>query len=189
VLALLIVFFPWISWRLERFLVGSSRLYLFWAQMLALVPGLPGSFLRRAFYWLVFPKVSWHCEIGFGTFFSQPWSVIGKNVYIGPYCIIGKTVIGDGSLIASRVSIPSGKKQHDRLPNGCLTPAREERFEVVCLGKNVWIGEGAVVMADLGDHVTVGAGTVVTKKVPSDCLVVGNPMKIIKKGKGNFLDL
>ncbi len=181
ILSVIVVLLPWLSWKLEYLLFRSSRLYLFWAQTLALVPGVPGNFLRRAFYWLVFPQVSWRCEIGFGTFFSQPWGIIAEGVYIGPYCILGKTVLGKGTLIASRVSIPSGKNQHRRLSDGSLSPAEEKNFETIRVGEYVWIGEGAIVMADLGDRVTVGAGAVVTQPVPANYIVAGNPAKIIKK--------
>ncbi len=148
---------------------------------MALIPGVWGTFLRRAYYRLIFPKVSWQCEIGFGTFFSHPWGIIEDDVYIGPYCILGKTVIGQGSLIASRVSIPSGKRQHRRLPNGRLLPADQGFFEIIRLGTQVWIGEGAIVMADVGDRATVGAGAVVTKPVPPDSVVAGNPAQVVKK--------
>ena len=181
--ALLIVFFPWLSWKIEAILWGSSRVYLFWAQTWALVPGIVGNFLRRAYYWLVFPRVSWQCEIGFGSFFSHPWAIIEKNVYIGPYCILGKVILGEGSLISSRVSIPSGKRQHLRSPEGHLLPAQEEFFQVVTIGKYVWIGEGAIVMADVGNFSTIAAGSVVVQKVPAKCLVAGNPARIIKRLK------
>ena len=178
-LSLLLVFFPWLSWRLEALLCSGSRLYLFWAQTLALVPGLPGTFLRRAFYWLVFPKCSWEWEIGFGAFFSHPWAMVGRGVYIGPYCILGKTILEEGVLVASRVSIPSGKRQHRRLPDGRLSPAEESSLEVIRIGAHAWIGEGAVVMAEVGPQATVAAGAVVTKPVPPGTVVAGNPARPI----------
>jgi len=180
-IALIIVFLPWLTWKIERILFQRNSLYLFWAQFFALIPGIVGNFLRRAFYHLVFPECSWECEIGFGTFFSQPWAIIKKGVYIGPYCIIGKTILEEGVLIASRVSIPSGKRQHKRRNDGTLTPADENAFETIHIGAHSWIGEGAIIMADLENFVTVAAGSVVTQPVCRGCIVAGNPAKIIRK--------
>ncbi|WP_456433721.1 acyltransferase [Thermosulfuriphilus sp.] len=175
--SVVLVFLPWLSWRLERLFFSQNRLYLFWAQALALIPGLPGAFLRRAYYWLVFPECSWEWEIGFGAFFSQPWAVVKKGVYIGPYSILGKTILEEGVLVASRVSIPSGRRQHRRLPDGSLSPAEEDVFETIRIGKYAWIGESAVVMAEVGRRATVAAGAVVTRPVPDDTVVAGNPAR------------
>ena len=51
------------------------------------------------------------------------------------------------------------------------------------IGKQCFIGANAIIMPGLtiGDSVVVGAGSVVTKDVPSNCIVAGNPAKIIKE--------
>lgn len=50
------------------------------------------------------------------------------------------------------------------------------------IGKRCFIGANAIVMCgiNIGDEVIVGAGAIVTKDVPSHCIVAGNPAKIIK---------
>lgn len=50
------------------------------------------------------------------------------------------------------------------------------------IGNNVNLGSNVVIIGNItiGDNVNVGAGTVITKDVPSDCTVVGNPFRIIK---------
>lgn len=52
------------------------------------------------------------------------------------------------------------------------------------IGKRCFIGANAIVMAGvrIGDEVVVGSGAVVTKDVPSHCIVAGNPAKVIKTG-------
>ena len=52
------------------------------------------------------------------------------------------------------------------------------------IGKRCFIGCGSIIMPNitLGDHVVVAAGSVVTKDVPANCIVGGNPAKVIKTG-------
>ena len=51
------------------------------------------------------------------------------------------------------------------------------------MGNNVWIGGNVCVLpgVTIGDNVVIGAGSVVTKDIPANCLVAGNPGKIIKR--------
>lgn len=54
----------------------------------------------------------------------------------------------------------------------------------VYIGKRCFIGVNAIIMPGIkiGDSVVVGSGAIVTKDVPSNCIVAGNPAKIIKTG-------
>lgn len=58
------------------------------------------------------------------------------------------------------------------------------------IGKKCFIGHNAIIMCDvkIGDEVVVGAGAVVTKDVPSNCIVAGNPARIIRQNihTGNY---
>ena len=51
------------------------------------------------------------------------------------------------------------------------------------IGNNVRICTGAIVLGEIhvGDNVTIGAGSVVVKNVPDNCVVVGNPARIVKQ--------
>lgn len=51
------------------------------------------------------------------------------------------------------------------------------------IGDNVRICAGAIVIGDIevGNNVTIGAGSVVTKSIPDNCIIVGNPARIIKR--------
>ncbi len=69
-------------------------------------------------------------------------------------------------------------QNHDpQNPNKHL-PAKE-----VVIGDNCWIGMNAVILpgVHLGDHITVGAGAVVTHSFEGNCVIAGNPARIIKK--------
>ena len=52
------------------------------------------------------------------------------------------------------------------------------------IGKRCFIGANAIIMCgvNIGDEVIVGSGAIVTKDVPSNCIVAGNPAKILKEG-------
>jgi acetyltransferase-like isoleucine patch superfamily enzyme len=98
---------------------------------------------------------------------------------MGAYCVIGHARIGDEVMMASRVSIPSGKRQHlDEA--GRLSPGTT-RFDTVVVGSRSWVGEGAIIMADVGRACVVSAGAVVGKPVPDGCLVGGNPARVIRE--------
>lgn len=150
------------------------------AHMMALFPGLPGVFLRRAFYSLTLEKCSSNCHIGFGAFFSHRGTTVEKHVYIGNYSMIGFAHLGEYCLIGSRVSIVSGKGLHALGEDGRWTPFSHERLNIVTLSKNVWVGEGAIVMADVGAGSMVGAGAVVTSDTRSHVIVAGNPARFVK---------
>ena len=84
--------------------------------------------------------------------------------------------IGKNSLIASHVTILSHDhcKRVDRLPYLSHT----------YIGENCLVGIGAIILPGIkvGNEVIVGAGSVVTKDVQSNCIVAGNPAKVIKEG-------
>ena len=82
-------------------------------------------------------------------------------------------------MIASRVSILSGKHQHGDLLKGVGN--NQPVFEKVVIGSKVWIGEGSIVAADVGSNSIVGMGSLVNKSIPENCVVAGNPARLIKK--------
>jgi maltose O-acetyltransferase len=63
--------------------------------------------------------------------------------------------------------------------------SRREWAQPVNIGNNVWIGGSVTILpgVTIGDGVTIGAGSVVTKDVPANVVVAGNPAKIIKRLK------
>ena len=160
---------------------NSELIFNTCAHIVAMLPGIPGGFLRRAFYNLTLDECSLHCHIGFGTIFSHRSIVVKEHVYIGSYALIGSAHLGEYSLIGSRVSIINNKALHTLGDNGRWTPFSAEIVARISVSKNVWVGEGAIIAADIGEGSMVGAGSVVTTNIKSNVLVVGNPSRFVKK--------
>lgn len=105
---------------------------------------------------------------------------IGKNVFINSCCRFqdqGGISIGNDVLIGHNTTIAT--LNHDMNPNkrGNLTPSP------VKIGNKVWIGADCTILpgVEIGDGAVIGAGSVVTKNIPSNTVAAGNPAKIIKE--------
>ena len=166
-------------YRLGQVLLGADRVFPGWSQAFSLLPGLSGAYLRRAFYRLVLPECGDGAHLSFGTVFSHPTARIGRDVYVGAYCVLGAVTLEADVLVGSHVSVMNGSRQHgiERLD----VPVREQPgcWPRVTIGRDTWIGDRAVVMADVGRHAVVAAGAVVTRPVPDYTIVAGVPAKVI----------
>ena len=104
---------------------------------------------------------------------------VGKNVFINFRCTFmdrGDITIGDDTFIAPGVMLIT--------ENHGIEPEKR-RFltsKPIVIGKNVWIGAGAIILpgVTVGDNSVIGAGSVVTKDVAANCVTCGNPAKLIK---------
>ena len=150
------------------------------SQAISLVPGVLGTFLRKGFYGLSLRRCSSDCAISFGTIISTPECEIGRHVYIGAYCVISDSIIGDDCLIGSHVHIISGKHAHGFEANATPMRLQPTSRKTILIGQNSWIGNGAIVMADVGSGCVVGAGSVVTKPIEDGMVVAGNPAQILR---------
>lgn len=153
-----------------------------WLEVLVCYPGLHALLLHRVAHWLYkrklpfFPRFLSHIGRIFTGIEIHPGATIGKGVFIdhGMGVVIGETaILGDYCLIYQNVTLGgTGKETGKRHPT---------------LGCNVVVGTGAKVLGNIqvGDHVRVGAGSIVLRDVPSDCTVVGVPGRIISRsGRG-----
>ncbi len=134
-------------------------------------------------------KVNLSGLVGF-TFMSgmpvQPEIRIGSGTFIGHGCgfsVARRIVIGKGCLIAGSVHVHDNDG-HPLSPDRRLRNERirqDEAAEVI-IGDNVWIGGHSLVLkgVTIGDGAIVGAGSVVTRDVPSASVVAGNPARVIK---------
>lgn len=137
-------------------------------------------------------KIQRNCILGcWETYRNQsfdPSLIIGKNCNIGQYTQItacNSIRIGNGLLTGKFVLISDNSHGGLSLEESYIPPNKRQlvsKGEVV-IGDNVWIGDKASILAGvhIGDNVIVAANAVVTKDIPSNCIVAGVPAKIVKK--------
>jgi acetyltransferase-like isoleucine patch superfamily enzyme len=170
------VFLFWIS----CLLLGKEKAFPGWSQAFSLLPGLIGAYVRRAFYRYVLSESGPDSWLSFGTIISHPTTRIGRKVYVGPFCSLGDVTLEEDVLLGSHVSIMNGSGQHgiERLD----LPIREQPgvWPHITVGQNTWIGDRAIIMADVGKHCVIGAGSLVSKPIPDYAVAVGVPAKVIR---------
>lgn len=131
------------------------------------------------------PSMSFSCRAG-----NRPELIIGDGTFIGHQCsfrIACSVRIGRHCLLAGGVAVldmdghpldAENRRNHEPTPPAGIAP--------VVIGDDVWIGAGALIIkgVTIGDRSIVAAGSVVTKNVPPDVVVAGNPARVVK----NLLD-
>jgi len=174
-------------YRLIAKSIGDDRTFPGWSQAISLIPGFTGIYLRRAFYSHILLKYDPGTCISFGSTISHPTAEIGRNVYVGLFCSLGSVIIEDEVLVSSHVSIINGGNQHGTKRLDIPTCEQPGIWKPITIGRDSWIGERSIVMADVGKHCVVGAGTVVTKPVPDFAVVLGSPARIVRYRDGREL--
>lgn len=159
---------------------SKDTLFAAYSQFISLFPGKVGAYLRAGFYRFAMQSYSADAHTSFSTLFSQIETEVASGVYIGPQCNIGKCSIGKDTLLGSAVHIMSGKQQHNFDDIDKLIREQGGVFAKINVGKNCWIGNGALIMANIGDDCIVAAGSVVIGDIPNKSIVAGNPAKVIK---------
>jgi virginiamycin A acetyltransferase len=175
----------WIEARITR---RAEAVFSFWTQVFALLPGHPGMYLRRAFYWLSLKQCTLNFFIGFGSLIFHRQTQIESGVYIGPYAVVGTAKLKKGCLIGTRANLLSGTEQHQQGADGGWSSSDIGRFRLIEIGEHVWIGEAAIVMADVGEGSVVAAGAVVSAAIPPAVVVAGNPARFVRTTVGAGTD-
>jgi maltose O-acetyltransferase len=117
-----------------------------------------------------------HCDYGFNI-------SLGAGVFLNFNCVILDVVavsIGDRTQIGPAVQIITADH-----PRAAATRASGLEFgRPVRIGRNVWIGAGAIILpgVSIGDDALIGAGSVVTRDVPAEAWAFGNPARVQGKG-------
>lgn len=128
------------------------------------------------------------CTIGdgskIGSFVEiQKGAVIGKNCKISSHTFICEGVkIGDGVFVGHNVSFINDMLPRAVNPDGSLQTEADWKLVETIVEDGASIGTGATILGGIkiGKNAVVGAGAVVTKDVPENAVVVGNPAKIIR---------
>jgi acetyltransferase-like isoleucine patch superfamily enzyme len=179
--ATLVILPQLVTFRLRALITDEDRALTGSTQLLSLVPGLCGQYLRRAFLARVLRGgCAASAAIEFGTLFSRIDSRIDENVYIGPRCHLGHVHIERDVLIAAGVHIPSGPNTHGTDPSATIHD-QPGTLRVVRIGAGSWIGSNAVVLADVGRDTIVGAGAVVTHPLPDRVIAAGVPARVVRR--------
>jgi acetyltransferase-like isoleucine patch superfamily enzyme len=131
------------------------------------------------------------CEIGdntkIGTFVE-----IQKNARVGAKCKISShtfvcegVTIEDNVFIGHNVAFINDSYPRATTREGDLQCEKDWTVETTLVKKGASIGSGATILArvTIGENALVGAGSVVTKSVPANAIVVGNPARILHSGK------
>lgn len=117
---------------------------------------------------------NFHCDLGYNIH-------VGDEFYAGYNCVIldmGEVRIGDNCMLGPNVGIYTAGhsiEPLDRNKSGYTIPIK--------IGNDVWVGGNCVILAGvtIGDNSVVAAGSIVTKDVPKNTVVAGNPARIIKE--------
>lgn len=128
------------------------------------------------------------CEIGDGTKVGafveiQKGAVIGKNVKISTHTFICEGVtIEDNVFIGHNVSFINDKYPHSTNTDGSMQTEADWKVVPTVVKKGASIGTSTTILCGvtIGENAIVGAGSVVTKDVPPNAVVAGNPARLLR---------
>ena len=153
-------------------------------------------------YLCIAPDVKLGLNVKLSKFINLYGCVIGDNTKIGSFVEIQKNArIGKNCKISSHTFICEGVSIEDNVfvghgvqfindtypratsPNGDLQTESDWKVEPTVVNAGASIGSGATILSNvvIGERAIVGAGSVVTRNVPPDCIVAGNPARFLRQ--------
>ena len=128
------------------------------------------------------------CEVGdntkIGAFVEvQKNATIGKNCKISSHTFVCEGVtIEDDAFIGHSVTFINDSYPRSTTGNGQMQTEADWKVERTVVKKGASIGSGSTILANvvIGEKAIVGAGSVVTKDVPPNAIVAGNPAKVLR---------
>ncbi len=129
-------------------------------------------------------------EIGEDCYIESPFYANMGATHIhfgrGVYCNFGVTMVDDTHIYVGDYTMFGPNVTVATAGHPILPALREKGYQYnapVHIGKNCWIGACACILPGviIGDNVVIGAGSVVTKNIPSNVVAVGNPCRVLRK--------
>ncbi len=128
------------------------------------------------------------CEVGddtkIGAFVEiQKNAKVGKNCKISSHTFICEgVIIEDNVFVGHGVTFINDSYPRATTPEGQLQSEKDWKVEPTLVKKGASIGSGATILANLviGENALVGAASVVTRDVPDNAIVAGNPAKLLR---------
>jgi len=129
------------------------------------------------------------CEVGdhtkIGAFVEiQKNARIGKNCKISSHTFVCEgVIIEDSAFIGHSVTFINDSYPRATALDGQLQTEKDWKVELTVVKKGASIGSGTTILSNvvIGENAIVGAGSVVTKDVPANTIVAGNPAKVLRK--------
>ena len=131
------------------------------------------------------------CVIGDNTKIGA-FVEVQKNAYIGKHCKISShtficegVTIEDNVFVGHNVSFINDSYPRATAANGQLQTEADWKVEPILVKKGASIGSGSTILSNvtIGENAIIGAGSVVTKDVPADTIVAGNPARVKRRIK------
>jgi acetyltransferase-like isoleucine patch superfamily enzyme len=176
--------FKRVKWLLTEDRVGPEMILTHW---ILHFPNLASRFLKHRF---ANPIENVHIR-PYATVIYLKHIQVGKNTVIRPFSYINgypmpdnrpSIIIGDNVLLGPGVQIHTSNHQFSD-PTIAILFQGDDEIKQVRIGNGSWIGANAIILPGvvIGENSVIGAGSVVTKDIPSRVVAAGVPARVIKE--------